>query len=191
MGFSGELLFPDPILGTIGQLKTFLYRSLKIPDAGAVCATNWPAFRRIGLCWEATGAPQGWPACGGGDGHEAAGGGVYLGEAGHAVVVGYFAGGDAVHSMGESCGSSVVRLPEEPVLTRWAAAGVAPLSMSGWSSFQSAESQPTRRRRLGWVTRRGLPGRLHWWYWRIGIGAVCGSGGRLRRRRRGGRGCRV
>ena len=40
--------------------------------------------------------PQGFAAaCGGGDGYDAAGGGVYLGEAGHAVVVGHFAGGDA------------------------------------------------------------------------------------------------
>ena len=40
--------------------------------------------------------PQGFAAAGGGgDGDDAAGGGVYLGETGHAVVVGHFAGGDA------------------------------------------------------------------------------------------------
>ena len=50
-----------------------------------------------------------------------------------------------VQSIGESCGSSVVRLPLTPRSTIRAMPGMAPESTSGWMIFQSAESQPTRR----------------------------------------------
>jgi len=48
-----------------------------------------------------------------------------------------------VQSIGESCGSSMVRLPLTPVSTIRAIPGMAPESMRSWMIFQSAESQPT------------------------------------------------
>src|SRR5579859_6478286 len=50
-----------------------------------------------------------------------------------------------VHSIGESGGCSVAICPMAPFLTsRWTL-GILPASMSGWMTFQSAASHPTRR----------------------------------------------
>src|SRR5579871_4884370 len=50
-----------------------------------------------------------------------------------------------VHSIGESGGCSVAICPETPLVTSDRTLGMRPALMSGWMTFQSAESHPTRR----------------------------------------------
>ena len=63
-----------------------------------------------------------------------------------------------VHSIGESGGCSVAICPLAPFSTRRRRLGILPASMSGWMTFQSAASQPTRRTLRGEI-RRGRIGR--------------------------------
>jgi len=49
-----------------------------------------------------------------------------------------------VQSIGESCGSSVVRFPLAPPSTSQRTPGNSPASSKGWITCQSAESHPTR-----------------------------------------------
>ena len=72
-----------------------------------------------------------------------------------------------VQSIGESCGSSVARLPLVPSYTIRCTPGMPPESISGWMIFQSAESIPTKRSfrwRSGWwaaIRERSLLKRGH------------------------------
>src|SRR5579871_1175516 len=64
-----------------------------------------------------------------------------------------------VHSIGERGGCMVAICPAAPCSTRRCVACIFPASMSGWMTFQSAASHPTRRT-LGEPMRNGGGGLL-------------------------------